>query len=351
MDDKAKFAITIVVVPALLVIFGLILEYAIVQPFGVSGVITLFIIAIIGLMIFEYHFNWLFSRIGLESLRSYLSSWVSSQSSIAQFTVDKTMKILGMSLPPLFVFALASSSYLIDDDLSTKLKLNNSSFWLIPITALSIGLASALPKGYKGLNRTIAIVGSLAIFIQYTHSNSANEGEMLKTLFAIILGEENLSERAFSLIVAFQLLLVWTVSLIILGAGRPPISGLFARKLHSLVGSNEIQSILVNEDEKKFMEIKQDWMNFMLNPVDDYVSYLRDCVPLKFEDLLLTIGYPNTLGIAMLKDVRSALQSDLNAYFNEKYMTIEYTQISLEQCTEIQNSLIALASSDSDSEH
>ncbi|MFZ4656910.1 MAG: hypothetical protein ACOYNY_07865 [Caldilineaceae bacterium] len=345
MDNKT--IATIIIIPAIIGLVILLVEYLIIQPLGGIGLLATVVISSIAITSFEYHYNKFLPFLGQQSLKTILSPWLNHYSVSFRGILEDILRTFSMMVPFSIVIAMIGSSYFIENSLLTSLKHENKITGLIVITFLLLYLSSILGKGYKGLCQLIILTGSISLFILYIPAIPTIGDAASFTVLESVLGRQSMTEKLFSVFIGIHLLILWIAGLIFLDSRNHAVpmedEDFINEKVCSLLASNEIQRILAEQSKVKFADIQHRWAEFIEFPSDDYIYYLRHCVPISVEDQTVVLGYVNSGDKPMLDDVKMALEMDMKSHYGWRILKVKFVQIELEERNRIRMSLDKLS--------
>ena len=109
----------------------------------------------------------------------------------------------------------------------------------------------------------------------------------------------------------------------------------------------QISASIENESLQLIKSIQQGWVSFIDDPwADDYVSSIRNCVPVKCNGYLLAIGYVTDSEALILDNVKNALEEDLRKFFEIPRLKLCFENIDKQQHRALINLLNELHNKD-----
>lgn len=336
--DKQPFT-SLFIVPIIIGIVIVSIEYLIVQPLGPIGLLIILISALLVVTVFEYYNNRIFPVLGWTDLRSTLEPLLSRESPIRGI-IRGVWKALAIIIPTILSLSLFASSYIIDDILLTD-SIQSKFFVRSGIFVyVSIILSSVLSGRRKVMYLLIIFISGMSILALYLPIWSIFGSSSTTTLTEMafpMLSNRYLIEiqRLISIIISVILLCAWMITLsipsrqtIVQTALEDP---LMYDNLQALFEDEEILSKVERQNTKKLEEIHAGWSEFIEFPTDDYIYYIRHWIPVRVEGQTVIIGYVNQGEDLLIEDVRFALQQDMQAHYGWSNLKIGYIQISLEK--------------------
>jgi len=284
------------------------------------------------LLVFEYYFNKLFPKIGLKKFSYYFDASISYIKKLLS-PVFSALKIASKKILELSAYFVVIFSFLIIflwDALFFQLESNILEFQEISGTSFS-------PKTFVSIIFIAWYFLSLFLlsFIEVKISQvsrvivTACTAVVVLTIFSSIYGYEFLVKKTELVYLAIILATIWVVALKVLASQNKQFEYL-DDIVTFLMDVPEISSLFTKESLKLTKIIQKGWLKFIYHPwADDYISSIKDCIPIKCEGYLLTIGYMTSQEERMLENVQSALQEDIQKYFKIKRLKIRFEKIEI----------------------
>lgn len=334
-----------IIIPLFIAIGAILFEYLIIQPLMGSGCGSFFLLMIVlAFLAYEYYSEKFFPKLGFTKFRDYvdevifivskLSSHFFSEISLTAKELAKLFASILVALTLIFTFTfdfsfqyLNANIEVIQDWIGTSIPINTFISALFFISYLFIMIVLGfLENRFCKVSRLIvtacAIILLIHSYIPYIEKEYKLSGEQIALVYISIV-----------------LIVIWVVAWIILTRHDEKY-----RKLNDaftlLSSLPEISDMLNKESQRLTKKFQQGWQSFVNDPWSDgYVDSIKNCVPVKCEGYLLTIGYVTDLERIILDDVQFALKQDLQNYFDVPNLEIHFKKIGNEQHRKILNLL------------
>jgi hypothetical protein len=306
-----KNSITITVFVSLLV---LLFEYLIIQPLvGSMGGLLILVVTLTVFLTYEYYSNTFFPKLGFTKFRDYvdiligvISKFLYRILSIVMVTAKELAKLLAYGLV-IFSFVLTFFFNFFFQYLELNIKVIQGwttttiptniliSIIFIAVYLFIMLLLGSLESSFSKISRLV-VTACAAVLILNT------------SVPHLVTGYDLSIEQTILMLAAITFAIIWGVAWIIIDRHNKQY-----KKLDDTIAflSNipQISDWVTQGSLRLTNQLQQGWLQFINDPwADGYIDSIKNCVPVKCDGYLLTIGYVTSLEARILEDVKNALE-------------------------------------------